>query len=213
MSVWLSGSSFGAIAIDLDPGDRGEAGSSVASFAVCIGTIDGELDGVGPDASGCRVGGPGDVKLVSRGIIGVGEDGTDVDSAAGTGIGVAWAFCIGASATGVSGKVMSCRAGIATALSFMTSLPSDKSSTDSMVGVSEATEFPAINSVLGNCGAVGAIAVTRCDTARSAARNDRLIGMLRLRRSATGPFQIHELQLLHHQGEAVCPLTGRHESR
>ena len=40
----------------------------------------------------------------------------------------------------------------------------------------------------------------------SPARNAKLIGMLRLRRSATGPFQIHELQLLYHHGKAVRPL-------
>ena len=44
LSVWLSGSSFGAIATDIDPGDRGEAGSSAAGFAISIGTINGGLD-------------------------------------------------------------------------------------------------------------------------------------------------------------------------
>ena len=60
--------------------------------------------------------------------------------------------------------------------------------------------------LVGAC--VGAIAVAKCDAAKSPVRKAKLIGMLRLRRSATGSFQIHELQLLYHHSEAVGPLTG-----
>ena len=42
--VWLSGISVGAIATDLDSGDRGEAGSSAAGFTISIGTSEGGLD-------------------------------------------------------------------------------------------------------------------------------------------------------------------------
>ena len=92
---------------------------------------------------------------------------------------------------------------MATAASFMTGPPSDRSSTGSRV---------AIISAFALCCCVGAVAVARCDAVNSPARKARLIGMLRSRRSATGSFQIHELQFVYHQGEAVGPLTGRHES-
>ena len=211
--VWLSGIGVGAIATDLDSGDRGEAGSSAVGFTISIGTIEGGFDGAGPDKSG-RSGGAWDgVEPTCRGIIGVGRDGSVFAATAETGIGGAGAFCTGAPATGASGKATSGRAGIATAVSVMIGSPFDKSSTSSTVCGGEAIGFAAVISALAEYGCIGAIAVVSCDAAISPARNAKLIGMLRLFRSATGPFQIHELQLLHHQGEAVCPLTGRHESR
>ena len=59
----------------------------------------------------------------------------------------------------------------------------------------------------------GATTVRRCDTTSRPARNARLTGILKFSRSPTGAFQIHELQLLDHQGKAVRPLAGGHEGR
>ena len=204
--VWLSGIGVGAIATDLDSGDRGEAGSSAACFAISIGTINGGFDGAVPDKSGRSGGARDGVEPTCRGIIGVGRDGSGFAATAETGIGGAGAFCTGASATGASSTATSGRAGIATAVSVMTGSPSDKSWIGSTVGGGEATGFAAAISTLAEYGSIGAIAVVSCDAAISPARNAKLIGMLRLRRSATGPFQIHELQLLYHYGKAVRPL-------
>ena len=209
-SVWLSGISVGANsnATDLGSGDRGEARSNAASFAVSIGTIEGGLDGLGPDAFGSSGGRPGGVELAGRGIIGVGGNASGFATISGTGIGIAGAFCKGAPATGVSCKTTSGRAGIDTVASVITSPPSDRSSTGSTVGGGEEGEFAAVISAVADCGCVGAVAVARCDAARSPARKARFIGMLRLCRSATGSFQIHELQFLYHHGEAVGSLAG-----
>ena len=212
LPVWLSGIGVGAITNDLESGDRGEAGSSAAGFTISIGTIEGGLDGAGLDTSGRSARAPGVVEPTCRGIIGVGRDGPGFAATAVTRIGGAGAFCAGASATGASGTARSGRAGIATAVSVMTGPSSDRSSTGSTVGGGDATEFAAVISALAECGCIGAIAVVSCDAARSPARNAKLIGMLRLRRSATGPFQIHELQLLYHHGKAVRPLCWGHES-
>ena len=202
LPVWLSGIGVRTIATDLDSGDRDAIGFS-ASLAVSIGMIEGRREGLGPDASGRSSGGPGSVELAGCGIIGVrvGEFGFAVN--AGTGISGAVAFLMDSSVTGFSGDAKFGRAGMATAVSFMTGPPSDRSSTGSTVVVISAFAL---------CCCIGAIAVARCDAANSPARKARLIGMLRLRRSATDSFQIHELQFLYHQGEAVGPLTGRHVS-
>ena len=163
---------------------------------------------MGPDAFGSSAGRPGGVELAGRGIIGVGGNETGFNIISGTGIGIAGAFCTGAPAIGVSCKTTSGRAGIATVVSVITSPTSDRSSTGSTVGGGEEAEFAAVISAVADCGCVGAVAVARCDAARSPARKTRFIGMLRLRRSPTGSFQIHELQFLYHHGEAVGSLAG-----
>ncbi len=206
--VWLSGISARTIATDLDTGNRGKAGSSAVSLPVSIGTIEGGLDGLELDTSGRSVSGPGVVELSGRDIIGVEGDESSFATTAKTGIGGAGASKTGASASSLSGKATSARAGIATAVSVMAGPPSDRLSTNSTVSGGETTDFFALISALAVCCCVGAIAVAKCDAAKSPVRKAKLIGMLRLRRSATGSFQIHELQLLYHHSEAVGPLTG-----
>ena len=53
----------------------------------------------------------------------------------------------------------------------------------------------------------GGVAATKADVTTKTARNPRLTGMLRSRRSATGPFQIHQLQLFNHKGKTVRTLS------
>lgn len=204
--VWLNGISVRTIATDLDFGDRVKTGFS-ARLEVSIGTIEGGLDGLGPDAAVRHSGWPGGVELAGCGIIGVWGGETGFAVTAGAGIGGALAFFTNPSVTGISGNLMSGKAGMATAVSFTTGAPSDRLSTGLTVAVISAL---AITCCCCCCG--GAITVARCDAAKSPARNTRLIGMLRLRRSATGSFQINDLQFLYHQGEAIGSLTGRHES-
>ena len=70
----MSGIGVGAIATDLDSGDRGEAGSSAVGFTISIGTIEGGFDGAGPDKSGRSGGTRKGVEPTCRGIISVGRE-------------------------------------------------------------------------------------------------------------------------------------------
>jgi len=118
-------------------------------------------------------------------------------------------FRLSAAATGSSGS-----GGIGSALS-LSACPANDCPADG--GVSAGCSGGAGMASAGGTGiffsatCVGGVSVTNTDTANRTARNARLIGIVRLRRSTTGPFQIDELQLLDHQIEAVGPLPRRHE--
>ncbi|MDP6219513.1 MAG: hypothetical protein QF801_05330, partial [Alphaproteobacteria bacterium] len=82
-----------------------------ASLAFSIGTIEGKLNELGPDASSRSSGGPGGVELACRGVIGVGAGKFGFAATTKFGIGGALALLTGFSATGLSDNASSGRAG------------------------------------------------------------------------------------------------------